>query len=102
MVATVGGTVDVVIRPAPEAIEFTVRDSGIGFAPEDIPRAFAKFTRFAANSQPGSGLGLAIAKALVELQGGKIRLESTLGRGSVFHFTLVPGFRGNKTGPLLA
>jgi cell cycle sensor histidine kinase DivJ len=63
----------------------TVQDSGIGIAREDIDRLFNPFER--GNSQvarelPGTGLGLVITRKLVELHGGKIKLESDLGRGT--------------------
>lgn len=74
-----------------ELIHFLVRDTGIGIAPQSQDRIFERFTQ--ANSDidrryGGSGLGLAIVKKLLQLQGSDIYLESELGKGSVFSFTL--------------
>ncbi|MBS0363605.1 MAG: response regulator [Proteobacteria bacterium] len=72
-------------------LHVTVRDTGIGIAPEHLPQLFTRFTQ-ADESEVrkfgGTGLGLSIAKQLVELMGGKIWAESTLGQGSAFHFKL--------------
>ncbi len=73
------------------AIEFSVTDSGIGIAPDKLASIFDSFTQ--ANSDTsrkygGTGLGLTISKQLVELQGGKISLESKAGIGTRFYFTL--------------
>ncbi|MCL2931853.1 MAG: PAS domain S-box protein [Trichodesmium sp. MAG_R03] len=73
-------------------IQFTVQDTGIGIAPEKIDCLFKSFSQVDASinrSYGGSGLGLAISKKLAELMGGKIWVESELGRGSIFYFTIV-------------
>jgi two-component system sensor histidine kinase BarA len=71
-------------------VEVSVTDSGNGIPPHDIEKIFDKF--YWSESAPvearGAGLGLAIAKNLVELHGGTIRAESTLGQGSRFSFTI--------------
>jgi signal transduction histidine kinase len=71
-------------------VEVSVTDSGNGIPPQDIEKIFDKF--YWSESTPvearGAGLGLAIAKNLVELHGGMIRVESTLGQGSRFSFTI--------------
>lgn len=68
---------------------FSVRDNGIGIAPENIPRLFKMFRRFHdADKYPGSGMGLAIAKRIVERHGGRIWVESEQGEGSTFYFSL--------------
>ena len=68
----------------------SVTDSGNGIPPHDIEKIFDKF--YWSESAPvearGAGLGLAIAKNLVELHDGTIRVESTLGQGSRFFFTI--------------
>jgi signal transduction histidine kinase len=68
-----------------------VTDTGIGIAPEHLPRLFDKFFQVnpsTTREHGGAGLGLAIAKALVEAMGGTLRVESELGKGSTFWFTL--------------
>ncbi len=68
-----------------------VADTGQGIAPEDLPKLFQKFNQTktkATAGERGTGLGLAIVKKLVELHGGTIRVESFLGKGTTFSFTL--------------
>ena len=75
----------------PHTIEWTIRDAGIGIAPEDQRHIFEKFyrTRQAAQRQVrGSGLGLYIARSLIIAQGGNMGFESFPGRGTTFWFTL--------------
>ena len=78
-------------RNGGESVQVSVSDTGPGVPLDDREKIFAKFYRVAevngADSK-GTGLGLAIAKALVELHGGKIWVESEPGRGSTFSFTL--------------
>lgn len=72
----------------------SVEDTGIGIAPEDQDRIFQNFEtvgRSEINSNMGTGLGLSIAKLAVEQQGGHLRLESTVGKGSRFYFTIPVG-----------
>ncbi len=71
--------------------EIFVQDSGIGIPPEDLSRLFERFYRVdKARSRElgGTGLGLAIVKHLVKAQGGEVRVQSEVGRGSEFSFTL--------------
>lgn len=71
---------------------FSVKDSGIGMAREDMDRIFEVFTQADTSSTRkygGTGLGLAISKTLVEMMGGRIEVESELGKGSKFSFTAV-------------
>ena len=80
-----------IVRNGNEWVQISVADTGPGIVPEEADRIFTKFYQIAdADKQRprGSGLGLAISKALVEMHGGKIWVESELGRGSTFSFTL--------------
>jgi PAS domain S-box-containing protein len=72
-------------------LKFLVADSGIGISPEDQERIFVPFTQAGTSTSRiygGTGLGLTIASNLVELMGGRIWVESILGKGSKFHFTV--------------
>lgn len=85
------GAVSVEARRKDGFAEVWVTDSGVGIAREDQERVFQRFTQIdssATRTQGGTGLGLAIAKELVELHGGTIRLQSQLGKGSSFIFTV--------------
>lgn len=75
----------------PAFIRCAVSDNGIGIETEDQIKLFTKFYRVDApevRDQPGTGLGLAITKNLIELQGGRIWLQSRPGQGSTFYFTV--------------
>jgi len=72
--------------------KFAVEDNGIGIAPEYHKRIFGLFKRLhPSNRYSGTGIGLALAKRIVELYGGQIWVESQVGSGSVFFFTLPAG-----------
>jgi two-component system OmpR family sensor kinase/two-component system sensor histidine kinase BaeS len=86
-----GGRLTIEAAVDVRAMRVSVRDTGEGIAPEDLPHVFDRFYRgdkSRARSSGGSGLGLAIAKSLIEAQGGSIGVESTIGQGSCFWFTL--------------
>jgi len=90
-----GGRITVSASSDGEEVEFTVSDTGIGIPKVDQPRIFERFYRVdVARSREvgGTGLGLSIAKHLVEAHGGRIWVESEVGQGSQFHFT-VPVFQ---------
>ncbi len=76
---------------ADQFIRCSVSDTGIGISPKDQQQLFTKYFRAndpSVRSVPGTGLGLVIAKSLVELQGGEIWIESEVGEGSTFSFTV--------------
>ncbi len=82
-----GGAVRLVARADARSLVVSVSDTGIGIARADLPRLFREFEQLA---QPngirpeGTGLGLALSRRLVELHGGRVEVESELGRGSTF------------------
>jgi len=86
-----GGTVTLSSRAEGEFALVSVTDTGVGIPPDEIGHVFERFRRVrsgAAQSIPGTGLGLTIVKQIVEMHGGKIWVESAVGHGSSFHFTL--------------
>ncbi len=101
-----GEGTDIVLRVREEAVpghgaqlSFAVIDHGIGVSPEDQRRIFEKFEQAGAlgSRLQGTGLGLAISNRLVRMMGGRIELESELGRGSTFSFSVrLPLAEGGK------
>lgn len=86
------GKVNIRIWPKQDRMVIEVRDTGSGISPMDQPRLFEKFYRGAQQSsreQHGTGLGLAIVKSIAERHGGKVWVESQLGKGSAF-FLAIP------------
>ena len=84
-----GGNIRVSAEAWGEMVRVAVCDDGPGIAPELIPRIFDRYLHVAQReSRHGAGLGLYIAKGIVENHGGRLWVESTLGRGSTFFFTL--------------
>ena len=86
-----GGTVTLTTRIEGRFALVSVTDTGIGIPPDEIGHVFERFRRVrsgAAQSIPGTGLGLTIVKQIVEMHGGKIWVESAVGHGSSFHFTI--------------
>ncbi|MBI4115894.1 MAG: response regulator [Candidatus Omnitrophica bacterium] len=88
---TAAGYVEVALVTKEHTIECSVSDTGQGISETDFPKVFEKFQQFGRTAGPGekgTGLGLAICKAIVELHGGKIWVESQSGKGTKFTFTL--------------
>ncbi|MGD9317389.1 MAG: ATP-binding protein [Anaerolineae bacterium] len=98
-----GGSVTVTAAQSGSEVEIAVADTGEGIAPQDLAKVFERFWRAdlararSGRPRPGSGdvrwagcsgLGLSVAQSLVEAQGGRIWVESTLGEGTTFRFTL--------------
>jgi signal transduction histidine kinase len=86
-----GGRIGINARQTNGAVEISVSDTGIGIAPEDEPKIFEEFRQVGsdyAHKVEGTGLGLTLAKKFVEMHGGKIWVESEVGKGSTFCFTL--------------
>jgi light-regulated signal transduction histidine kinase (bacteriophytochrome) len=75
-------------RPSEEDWIFCVEDNGIGISPEYSQEIFGIFKRLHGHAYPGSGIGLAICQRIVETYGGRIWVESDLGAGSRFYFTI--------------
>ncbi len=86
-----GGRIGINARQTDGSVEISVTDTGVGIAPEDQPKIFEEFRQVGsdyAHKVEGTGLGLTLAKKFVELHGGKIWVESEVGKGSTFTFTL--------------
>lgn len=86
-----GGSVSVFLEQTPTEVITHVQDTGEGIPPDAIPRLFQKFFRVAGKLEHGSrgtGLGLYISKTIIDMHKGKIWVESTVGKGSTFSFTL--------------
>jgi PAS domain S-box-containing protein len=85
-----GGRIELAARLEGGKVRVEVRDNGPGIAPEEQRRIFEAFYRLQGSGKKteGTGLGLAITQRLVELQGGELGLDSQVGQGSCFHFSL--------------
>ena len=86
-----GGTVEVRAAREGDRVRVAVRDTGVGIAPDDVARLFDKYEQArsrATRGEKGTGLGLYITKQIVELHGSEIKVDSEVGKGSTFSFTL--------------
>jgi signal transduction histidine kinase/CheY-like chemotaxis protein len=86
-----GGRVDVAARLMDDFVQVSVHDTGVGIAPEDQARIFEEFQQAPSGQaigREGTGLGLALARRFVELHGGRLWVDSQVGVGSTFTFTL--------------
>jgi signal transduction histidine kinase len=88
-----GGSIQMEAKEHKDMVQFAVRDSGHGIAAERLPGIFGRFN---AGPGEGTGLGLALVRRLVELLGGQVSVESRLGHGSKFSFT-IPAATGVPT-----
>ena len=92
-----GGSIGIAVRADGASLHLAVSDTGRGMTPEDVQHAFDRFVR-RDEGGVGTGLGLSIVKSLVELQGGSIEVDSTLGQGTTFTVHL-PAEKGDgRTG----
>ena len=90
-----GGSVTLRVARAGGDVRFCVADTGSGISPEQLPRIFGRFWQADPTDRRGIGLGLAIAKGIVEAHGGRIWVESRVGEGTSFYFTLADAARGS-------
>lgn len=85
------GGMSVKVEKTEDALLVSVSDTGMGIPPEELPKVFTEFRQVGEENwrrRSGTGLGLYISQRFVELHGGKMGVESTLGQGTRFHFTL--------------
>ncbi len=85
------GSIEISLVENEKFIECTVKDSGVGIAPQNLPHLFSKFHQIGqreGHQEKGTGLGLVISKLIIELHNGQIYVESTEGSGTQFTFTL--------------
>jgi NtrC-family two-component system sensor histidine kinase KinB len=82
------GSVEVNIRQTDSVIEFSVTDHGKGISKEYLPKIFDRFFKVPGSMKSGTGLGLSICKEFIEAQNGKIWVDSEVGVGSIFGFSL--------------
>ena len=86
-----GGGIIVRAQAHGESVRFAVSDTGAGIPPEQLAKIFGRFWQADRADRRGIGLGLAITKAIVEAHGGRIWVESHVGEGTSFYFTLDTG-----------
>jgi light-regulated signal transduction histidine kinase (bacteriophytochrome) len=90
--------IHIAAAPQENGWRFSVRDNGIGIDPRHSERIFGVFKRIHNEAYPGTGMGLAIASRIVQRHGGRIWVESQLGHGATFFFTL-PRAAGDDANP---
>jgi signal transduction histidine kinase len=96
-----GGTITIRARTTAGEVQVSVQDTGIGIAPEDQAKVFDEFQQVGTatdRSREGTGLGLTLAKRFIELHGGRIWVESEIGKGTTFTFAIPVGARPLGTG----
>ncbi len=85
------GMVKVEVEPGEDRVSIAVRDTGVGIAPERLPELFgasASKSTYGTGGEQGTGLGLYVCQEFARMEGGELTVESTLGKGSVFRFSL--------------
>ena len=91
---TFEGEIEVRLRQVGEAVELTVRDSGVGIAAKDLPHVFERFHRVEGakrRTHEGTGIGMALVYELTKLHGGEVRVESVEGQGTTFTVSIPIG-----------
>ena len=83
-----GGSITVKVEPHGSCLRVSVVDTGPGIAPEQLPHLFGRYWQGSRGDRRGIGLGLAISKGIVDAHKGRIWVESTVGEGTRFHFTV--------------
>jgi signal transduction histidine kinase len=86
-----GGKVWISMQDSDDEVAVAVEDNGLGIESDKLEKIFGCFTKFGAahsGSMAGVGLGLTLARQLVEMHGGRIWAQSTVGQGSTFHFVI--------------
>jgi len=94
-----GGVITVGASARDREVLFWVTDTGAGISSEDMPHVFDRFWQGTRGERRGMGLGLGIVKGLVEAHGGRVWVESTVGRGTTFYFTIPTAPRVEQWSP---
>jgi signal transduction histidine kinase len=92
---TLGGEIGVRVREEPTHVLLEVADTGVGIPEAELPRIFERFHRVVGRvgrTHEGTGIGLALVRELVELHGGRVTVESQVGRGTTFRVEIPRGF----------
>jgi signal transduction histidine kinase len=94
-----GGSITVAVRPVNDQVEVRVADTGPGIPPEHRERIFDRFTRISGSEgrRRGVGLGLSFCRGVIEAHGGRIWVESEVGQGSTFAFTIPKSWNEAKS-----
>jgi len=82
------GRIELIVKCTETTVQISVRDNGIGIAPDDLPRIFEPFYQIEGRQRGKSGLGLTVAHELIRAHGGLLTVESVPGKGSTFHIVL--------------
>ncbi|MGL1893203.1 MAG: ATP-binding protein [Spirochaetaceae bacterium] len=99
---TESGNIEISAKDIGNTLEISVKDTGIGISEENLDSVFESFEQIDSSTERlygGTGLGLAITKQLIELHGGSIRVESILGKGTTFFFTLLKSKKNAEKTP---